>query len=92
MGHSEGAHKKNERVQRKRSPDSMRAHYDFSTGKRGAFLKRFPTGMPLIALDEDVRREFPTAAAVNRALRSLVRTKRTAPRPKRSTARRPGHP
>jgi hypothetical protein len=78
-------------MQRKRSPDAMRAHYDFSTGKRGAFLKRFPTGVTLIALDEDVRKQFPTAAAVNKALRSLVRTKRTARRPKPSTTRRSNH-
>ena len=78
-------------MQRKRSPDAMRAHYDFSTGKRGAFLKRFPTGVTLIALDEDVRKQFPTAAAVNKALRSLVRAKLTA-RPKPSTTRRSNHP
>ena len=63
----------------------MRAEYDFSTGKRGAFLKRFPTGVTLIALDEDVRREFPTAAAVNKALRALVKTKQVARRSKPRT-------
>jgi hypothetical protein len=75
---------RNERAQPKRNPDAMRAEYDFSTGKRGAFLKRFPTGVTLIALDEDVRREFPTAAAVNKALRSLAKTKPAARRPKTS--------
>ena len=73
---------RNERARPKRSPDGMRAEYDFSTGKRGAFLKRFPTGVTLIALDEDVRKEFPTAAAVNKALRSLAKTKQAARRSK----------
>ena len=73
------------RPRSKRNPVAMRAHYDFSTGKRGAFLKRFPTGVTLIALDEDVRKEFPTAAAVNKALRALAKTKRAARRPKPRT-------
>lgn len=78
---------RNERPRSKRNPDAMRAHYDFSTGKRGAFLKRFPTGVTLIALDEDVRREFPTAAAVNKALRALVKTKQAARPPKPKSTR-----
>ena len=77
---------RNEAARPKRYPDGMRAEYDFSTGKRGVFLKRFPTGVTLIALDEDVRREFPTAAAVNKALRALAKTKPVARRPKRRTA------
>jgi hypothetical protein len=63
----------------------MRAEYDFSTGKRGAFLTRFPAGVTLVALDEDVRKQFPTAAAVNKALRSLAKTKQAARRRKTST-------
>jgi hypothetical protein len=73
---------KNERARPKKYPAAMRAEYDFSTGKRGAFLKRFPTGVTLIALDEDVRKEFPTAAAVNKALRSISKTKESARRSK----------
>lgn len=76
---------RNERAKPKRYPDGMRTEYDFSTGTRGAFLKRFPTGVTLIALDEDVRREFPTAAAVNKALRALAKTKQTARQSKKRT-------
>ena len=83
--------KRNERMPGKRHHDAMRAQYDFSTGKRGAFLKRFPTGVTLIALDEDVRKQFPTAAAVNKALRSLAKTQRSAKRPKTAKPRKSAH-
>ena len=55
----------------------MRAEYDFSNGKRGVFVKRFPPGVTFVALDEDVRKSFPTEAAVNKALRSLARAGQT---------------
>jgi hypothetical protein len=58
----------------------MRAEYDFSKGKRGVFRKYFPPGATVVALDEDVRRQFPTGAAVNRALRSLAKSRRGGPR------------
>ena len=59
----------------KASRAGPRAHLDFATGKRGAFLKRFPTGVTLVTLHEDVRRWFPTAAVVNKTLRSLAKAK-----------------
>ena len=62
--------------ERRKKGIPLRAHLDFATGKRGSFLKRFPTGMMLVVLAEDVRKEFPTAKQVNKALRSLARTKR----------------
>src|ERR1051325_7728645 len=55
--------------------NAMRAEYDFSKGKRGVYVKHFPPGATVIALDEDIRLEFPTRAAVNKALRSLARGK-----------------
>ena len=45
---------RNEGARPKRYRDGICAEYDFSTGKRGVFRKRFPTGVTLIALDEDV--------------------------------------
>ena len=53
----------------------MRKEYDFSKGKRGVFLKYFPPGATLIASDEDVRKQFPTRAVANKALRALAKTK-----------------
>ena len=55
--------------------DDLRPEYDFFTlpgGIRGKHSDRFPSGTTLIALDEDVAKAFPTAAAVNEALRLLI--------------------
>jgi len=52
--------------------DDMRAEYDFSKGVRGKYAKRYAEGTNVVFLDADVLKVFPTSAAVNRALRSLV--------------------
>lgn len=56
----------------------MRAEYDFSTGVRGKYAARFAEGTNLVLLAPDVASEFPTASAVNKALRQVIksRTKR----------------
>jgi len=76
--------KTNKRAAPKRHPDGMRDEYDFSNGERGRYLKRFPPGATVIALDEDVRKRFPTAALVNEALRSCPAPEKSA----RATAKR----
>jgi len=50
----------------------MRDDYDFSKGIRGKYAKRFAEGTNLILLEPEVAKYFPTAQAVNRALRSLI--------------------
>jgi hypothetical protein len=50
----------------------MRDEYDFSKGIRGKYAKRFGEGTNLVLLEPEVARYFPTAQAVNRALRSLI--------------------
>ena len=50
----------------------MRDEYDFSKGIRGKYAKRFADGTNLVLLEPEVARYFPTAQAVNRALRSLI--------------------
>jgi len=60
---------------------SMRPEYDFSRGVRGKYAKRFSEGTNLVLLDPDVAAEFPSAAAVNKALRELLKS-----RSKRRTA------
>ena len=50
----------------------MRDEYDFSKGVRGKYAKRVAEGTNLILLEPEVARYFPTAQAVNRALRSLI--------------------
>ena len=62
---------------RKRAPRAgqMRREYDFSNGVRGKYSKRFAQGTNLVLLEPDVAAEFPTAAAVNKALRALLKNK-----------------
>jgi len=51
----------------------MRPEYDFSKGVRGKYAKRYAEGTNVVVLDPDVAAAFPTAEAVNRALREHLR-------------------
>jgi hypothetical protein len=56
-------------------PDELRKEYDLSElsgGVRGKYLERARSGSNLVLLEPDVARAFPTAEAVNQALRMLV--------------------
>ena len=53
--------------------DEMRKEYDFSGGVRGKYAARFAEGTNLVLLAPDVAAVFPTATAVNRALRAVIR-------------------
>jgi hypothetical protein len=50
----------------------MRAHYDFRGGVRGKYVSRYRAGTNVVVLDPDVAAVFPSAASVNRALRTLL--------------------
>jgi len=55
--------------------DELRPEYDFSQlqgGVRGKYAERYQAGTNLILLDPDVAQAFPTAEAVNEALRLLI--------------------
>jgi len=55
--------------------DDLRPEYDLSRlkgGVRGKYLERYRAGTNLALLAPEVRAAFPTDAAVNRALRSLM--------------------
>lgn len=54
----------------------MRREYDFSHGIRGKYHKAFAQGSNVVLLDADVQRCFPDGAAVNAALRELIRISR----------------
>ena len=54
---------------------TMRPEYDFSQGVRGKYAKRFSQGTNLVLLDPDVATEFPSAAAVNKALREVLKSR-----------------
>ena len=57
------------------SSDDMRPEYDFSRGVRGKYAQRFREGTNVIVLDPDVAAEFKDSAAVNDALRQLLKAR-----------------
>ena len=52
--------------------DTMRPHYNFRGGVRGKYVSRYRAGTNVVVLDPDVAAVFSSAAAVNRALRTLL--------------------
>ena len=53
----------------------MRPEYDFSQGVRGKYVQRFREGTNIIVLDPDVAAEFKNSAAVNEALRKVLKAR-----------------
>jgi hypothetical protein len=53
-------------------PPEMLGEYDFRDGVRGKYVQRYTEGTNVVVIEPDVARVFPTAADVNRALRSLI--------------------
>jgi hypothetical protein len=63
-------------------PD-LRAEYDFASmtgGVRGKYAERYKAGVNLVLLEPEVAEAFPTAAAVNEALRTAMRGAKTSAR------------
>jgi hypothetical protein len=55
--------------------DDLRPKYDFSSmtgGVRGKYVDRYRSGTNIVLLEPDVAPAFPTAEAVNEALRKLM--------------------
>jgi len=50
----------------------LRAEYDFSSGIRGKYARRYSQGTNVVVLEPDVAKAFPSAAAVNSSLRALA--------------------
>ena len=67
--------------------DTMRPEYDFSKGVRGVTARRYALGTNIVVLAPDVAARFPTAEAVNEALRSLAAVADRAQPRKRPRAR-----
>ncbi len=59
----------------KHGRSGMRAEYDFSGGVRGKYAKAFVRGSNVVVLEPDLVAEFPSASAVNRALRAYLKGK-----------------
>ena len=63
------------RAPSRHEPEEMLPEYDFSGAVRGKHYKRYQEGTNVVVLAPDVAKRFKTAAAVNNALRSFLRTK-----------------
>ena len=55
----------------KNDPD-MLEEYDFSSGVRGKYAKRYTEGTNVVVIDPDVAEYFPDHDSVNEALRNLA--------------------
>ncbi len=61
----------------------MRPEYDFASmkgGVRGKYVRRYRAGTNLVLLEPDVAEAFPNDAAVNEALRAVLRATRVVKR------------
>jgi hypothetical protein len=67
--------KDSKRTGRARIVREARAEYDFSAGVRGKYAERFAAGANVVLLEPDVAAEFRTAAAVNKALRRILKSR-----------------
>ena len=60
---------------KKASRQDLRPEYDFANmkgGVRGKYVKRLKAGTNLVLLEPEIYRAFPTAEAVNQALRAVL--------------------
>jgi hypothetical protein len=69
----------------KASEPEMRPEYDFSGAVRGKYHRRYIESSNVVVIAPDVHEKFKNSAAVNEALRKLIR----APSKKRGLAKRP---
>ncbi len=60
------------------SDPEMLAEYDFRGGVRGKYAARFAAGTNVVVLAPDVAGAFPDSAAVNEALRALMKIARNS--------------
>ena len=61
--------------------DELRPEYDravLKNGVRGKYLAQYRSGTNLVLLDSDVAKVYPTAEAVNEALRRLMQLQEAA--------------
>lgn len=56
--------------------DEALSEYDFRGGERGKYALRYAAGTNVVVLDPDVAAVYPTAEAVNSALRALAEVAR----------------
>jgi hypothetical protein len=71
--------------------DDPLPEYDFSSlagAVRGKYYERYQAGVNLVLLEPEVAKAFPTAAAVNEALRRAMRATKASRRPSRLPRKR----
>lgn len=76
---------------KRKETDDLRPEYDFDYSKavRGKYYKRLlKEGSNIVVLERDVAKAFPTSAAVNDALRSVIKGRRARRLTARSTRTR----
>lgn len=66
-----GRHMK--KIQKKNNKPEMLDEYDFSSGVRGKYAKRYQKGSNVIVLDPDVAKVFSDRESVNETLRALAK-------------------
>jgi hypothetical protein len=65
----------------------MRPEYDFSGAVRGKYYRRYHESSNVVVIDPDVHEKFRNAAAVNKALRTLIRRGKSKVAKKRAAGR-----
>ena len=65
---------------RRKANDDVLPVYDFSAGQRGKYAQRFAAGSNAVVLAPEVAEVFPDSAAVNEALRTLIKLTRSKPK------------
>jgi hypothetical protein len=68
-------------TKRKKTPDTMRANYDFGKGVRGKHSAQYAAGTNVVVIEPDVAAEFPTAKDVNETLRTVAKLLQRRRRP-----------
>jgi hypothetical protein len=79
MHHQRPAERNSMKKDKKQSGD-MLPEYDFGKlkgGARGKYAVRYRAGTNLVLLDSEVHRAFPPSAAVNQALRAVLKIAKT---------------
>lgn len=72
----------------RKSANEMRPEYDFASmkgGVRGKYAKRYRAGTNLVLVDPELAAAFPTEAAVNDALRAVLKMTETVRLPNKAT-------
>jgi hypothetical protein len=80
MGREKGGREPSEAQVERPTSRGMRAEYEISRGVRGKHYEKFKQGTNLILLEPDIASVFKDSAAVNEALRALLRVVDQVPR------------